>query len=127
MVGEQLEEWMTTSGDGSMIFDGSISPEPAQLEDMKATMADAIQSVVSQGYSTGMANQLVAEKFKEHLTIRSSMNQTTNAIEMNYTMSNYLISLRNDKDKNGHISDAEMANGPVSTTAASAILEGLKK
>jgi hypothetical protein len=74
-----------------------------------------------------MANQLVAEKFKEHLTIRSGQNQTTNAIEMNYTMSNYLISLRNDKDKNGHISDAEMANGPVSTTAASAILEGLKK
>jgi uncharacterized protein YoaH (UPF0181 family) len=126
VVGEQLEEWMTTSGDGSMIFDGSISPEPAQLEDMKATMADAIQSVVSQGYSTGMANQLVAEKFKEHLTIRSGQNQTTNAIEMNYTISNYLISLRNDTDRNGHISDAEMANGPISTAAASAIMSGVK-
>lgn len=148
VVGSQLEEWMTTVGNTGVnpanpkenfganreVFDygtwGAFSqqaPSPAELEDMKATMADAIESVVSQGYSTGMANQMVAEKFKEHLTIRSSQNQTTNAIEMNYTMSNYLISLRNDKDKNGHISDAEMSSGPVSTAAAGAIMEGLRK
>ena len=133
VVGNQLEEWMTTSGEdktfwngGYTALNGSISPSPAQLEDMMATMADSIQSVVSQGYSTGMANQMVAEKFKEHLTIRSGQNQTTNAIEMNYAMSQFLVTLRNDTDKNGYISDEEDAKGPISTAAASAIMSGVK-
>ena len=89
VVGDQLEEWMTTVGNNGVnpvtgenfgnnrsVIDptswGKFSqqaPTPAQFEDMKATMADAIESVVAQGYNTGMANQMVAEKFKEHLNV----------------------------------------------------------